>query len=169
MRERYRCVARRPFLCRCAARRLVPTRCPVGFLTRVAAVPGDLALRAHFEFLLWAHNLAPVVLAKRSPLQRFSAKPVKHVDCMSPLPQPMHHAGQDIRGDVVTLHVPSRHGDPGGLPHMPNLAGVGLIHVHVSGEFQASVSVAVLAGVAVLGGLAPPLYRLPLAPRDAAP
>jgi len=46
---------------------------------------------------------------------------------------------------------------------MPNLAGVGLVSVHVTGEVQARV------GAAVLGGLARPLQRLPLAARDAAP
>jgi hypothetical protein len=39
----------------------------------------------------------------------------------------MHHTGQDIRGDVVSLHYPNRRGDTAGLTHMPNLAGVGTI------------------------------------------
>jgi hypothetical protein len=36
----------------------MPTRCPVLFLTRVATVPGGLALRANFEVLTMALNLA---------------------------------------------------------------------------------------------------------------
>ena len=55
------------------ARRLVPTRRPVLFLARAAAISGGLALRANFEVLQKAHNLAPVVPAIRRPLQRFSA------------------------------------------------------------------------------------------------
>jgi hypothetical protein len=39
-------------------RRLVPTRCPVLLLARVAAVAGGLALRAHLEVLSMADNLA---------------------------------------------------------------------------------------------------------------
>jgi len=45
---------------------------------------------------------------------------------------------------------------------MPNLAGVGIVSVHGSGELQARF------GDAVLGGLAPTLLRPPLASRDAA-
>ena len=44
------------FIFGCATRLLVPTRCPVLSLTRVAAVPGVLALRANFEVLPLAHN-----------------------------------------------------------------------------------------------------------------
>ena len=51
------------FSFKCATRQLVPTRSPVLFLTRGAAVPGGLALRAHFEVHQTAHNLAPVVEA----------------------------------------------------------------------------------------------------------
>ena len=39
------------FTYECAARRLVPTRCPVHFLTISATVSGSLALRANFEVL----------------------------------------------------------------------------------------------------------------------
>ena len=49
---------------------------------------------------------------------------------MPPFLQPMHRAGQDIPRDVVTLDPPSRRaqrGDPGGLPHKPDLAGVGMV------------------------------------------
>jgi hypothetical protein len=56
--------------CICATRHLVPTRIPVLFLTRVAAVPGGLALRANFEVLQMSHNLARFVEAVLSPLQR---------------------------------------------------------------------------------------------------
>ena len=45
----------------------------------------------------------------------------------------LYHATQDIRRDVVALHDPSRRGDPGGLIHMPNLAGVGLVSVYFTG------------------------------------
>ena len=128
---------------------LVPTSSPVLFLTRVAAVPSGLALRANREVLQKAHNLAPVVAAILSPLQRCSAKPDELVDCiMCPLMQPMHHADQNIQGDVVALHDLSRQGDPGGLPNVPNLAGVGHVFVHARSEFQARF------GVAILGGLA---------------
>jgi len=75
----------------------------------------------------------------------------------------MYNAGQDIGGDVVPLHDPSRRGDPGGLPNRPNLAGVRKVQVHVCGESIARVD---LAG---LGGVARPLHRPPLARRDAAP
>ena len=75
----------------------------------------------------------------------------------------MYHAGQDIRGNVVPIHDPSGRGRPGGIPHMPNLAGVGVVSVHVIGETQACV------GDAVLGGLAQPFVRPPLAARDSAP
>jgi hypothetical protein len=105
------------------------------FLTCVAAVPGLLALRANFEVLQKAHNFATVVDAIITPHQRFSAKLVEHVGwLMSPLSQPVYHAGQDMGGDVVTLHDPSRRGDPGAPPYMTNLAGVWTVHVHVSGE-----------------------------------
>ena len=53
----------------CATHFLVP-RMPVLFLTRVAAVSGDLALRANLEVLHMAHKLAPLVNAIYSPLQR---------------------------------------------------------------------------------------------------
>ena len=80
---------RRLRVSKCAACRLVPNRIPIHFLTRVAAVPGGLALRATFEVLQKAHNLAPVVDAIRSPLERFSAELVEHVDCiMYPLRNP---------------------------------------------------------------------------------
>ena len=62
--------------CRCATCRLVPTRCPVLFLTRGAAVPGGLALRADFEILQYTDNLAPVVAAIIAPFQRCLAAPV---------------------------------------------------------------------------------------------
>jgi len=147
-----------------AARLLVPTRRPVLFLARIAAIPGGLAFWANFEVLQLSQNLAPVVAAIPSPLQCFSAEQLQlGYYIMSPLPQPVHHAGQDIRGDVVTLHDSSRRGDPGGLHHMPNLAGIGAIHVHVGGEVLAR------SGVAKFRGLAKPLYRLPLAARDAMP
>jgi hypothetical protein len=74
----------------------------------------------------------------------------------------MYHAGQDIWGDIMPLYGLSRRGDPGGLPNMPNLAGVWNVHVHANCELQARV------GEAIFGGLAPPLLRLPLAARDAA-
>jgi hypothetical protein len=84
-----------------------------------------LALRANLEVLQKAHNLAPFVDAIRSPFQRASAYNVEHVDLIvSPFMQPMYYAGKDVRGDVVPLHGLGRCGDPGGLPHMPNLAGV---------------------------------------------
>ena len=148
--------------CGCATRFLVPTRCPVLLLTRGAAVPGFLALRANLEVLQKAHDLAPLVEAILSPLQRFFTKPFEPCSIMSPLPQPMNHAGQDIQGDVMALHETSQRGDPGGLPHVPNLAGVGMVTVHEIGELQAS------GGGAILGCLAPPLHRPPLAPRYAA-
>ena len=98
------------------------------FLTRGAAVPGGLALRANFEVLQKAQNLASFVAAKRSPLQRSYTKHIDDInDIMTPLPQPLYHACQDIRGDVVTLCDPSRRGDPGGLPHKPSDAGVGKV------------------------------------------
>jgi hypothetical protein len=50
------------------------------FLTRVATVPGGLALRANLELLQMAHNLAPFNAAILPPLQRFSAKLVEHFD-----------------------------------------------------------------------------------------
>ena len=72
--------------------------------------------------------------------------------------------GQDVRGDVVvSFYDLSRFGGAGGLPYVPNLAGVGLVSVHASVECQASI------GVAVIGGLAPPSHRHLLAPRDAVP
>ena len=46
----------------------------------------------------------------------------------------MYHAGQNISGDVVPLRDPSRRCDPSGLPHMPNLAGVGPVSVHAISE-----------------------------------
>jgi hypothetical protein len=39
------------------------------FLTRVATIPGGLALRAHFEVLQKAHDLATFVVAIHAPLQ----------------------------------------------------------------------------------------------------
>jgi len=146
----------------------VPARSPVLFLTRGAAVPGGLALRANFEILQMAHNLAPLVAAKSTPVQRLYAEPFEEADyimlpCRAPRPRPIYHAGQDIRGDFVPGHDASRHGDPGGLPHVPNLAGVWLVYVHASGESQARV------GFSVLGSLAQPLRRPPLTARDAAP
>jgi len=62
------------FSIECATRQLVPTRGPVLFLTRVAAVPGVLTLRANFEVLQKAHNLAPFVLAILSTHQGCSAE-----------------------------------------------------------------------------------------------
>jgi hypothetical protein len=56
----------------CATRLLVPTYCPVLFLTRVAAVPRAFALRADFEVLKMAQNLAPGVEAISRSLQRDS-------------------------------------------------------------------------------------------------
>jgi hypothetical protein len=111
----------------------VPARSPILILARCAAVPGDLALRANLEVLQRAHNLAPVVVAILIPHQRLSANFVEHSEwitlpCNAPLPQPIYNAGQDIRGDFVTFHDPSRRGDPGGFPHVPNLAGVGEVH-----------------------------------------
>jgi hypothetical protein len=83
-----------------------------------------------------AHNLAPIVVAIPTPLQQFSAEMLEHVDwIMTPLTQPMHHAGQDIRGYVVPLHDLSRRGDPGGLPNVPNLAGIWNVQVHATSEF----------------------------------
>jgi len=116
-------------ICECATRRLVPTRGPVLFLTRIAAVPGGLALRANLEVFEMAHDLAPFVLAILISLNRHSTKLVEFchpVDwIMPPLPQPIQHVGQDILRDVVTLHDPSRRGHTGGLPNMSNLAAVG--------------------------------------------
>ena len=60
-------------MCESATLFLVPTRIPVLILTRGAAVPSCLALRADFEVLQMAHNLAPVVVTKLSPLQRYCA------------------------------------------------------------------------------------------------
>ena len=57
----------------------MPTRCPVVFLTRIAAVPGAFALRANSEVLQMSHNLAPVIAAIRRPLQRYSAALVELV------------------------------------------------------------------------------------------
>ena len=153
----------RYFACECATHRLVPTGGPVLFLTRGATVPGVPALRANFEILQMAHNLAPLVEAKLSPLHRCSAHQVEPADWITPpLPQPMYHVGQNIRGDVVALHEASRLGDPGGLRHVPDLTGVGLISIHVIGEVQARV------GEAVLGSLTYPPRRHLLTTRDAA-
>jgi hypothetical protein len=138
----------------------VPTRIPVLFLTRVAAVPGGLALRANFEVLWLAQNLTPFVAAKLTPL------PSLCTDTSNGLWPPfrnLYHAGQDIGGNVVPLHKLSRRRDTHGIPHMPNLTGVGVISVHAKGESRACVVVAILCG------LAQPLQRPPLAPRDAAP
>jgi len=66
-----RCNAAAKLVYSCAACRLVPTRSPVGFLTRV---PGGLALRANLEVLQKAHNFATVVATILSPIQRFYAK-----------------------------------------------------------------------------------------------
>jgi hypothetical protein len=63
----------------------------------------------------------------------------------------------------MSLHDPSRRDYPGGLHHVPNLAGVGKVCVHVLGETLA------LDGFAILGGLAYPLLGLPFATLDAAP
>ncbi len=82
---------------------------------------------------------------------------------MTPLPQPMYHACQDIWEYVVPLYDLSRCGEAGGLPYVPNLAGVGLVSVHASAECQAPI------GVAIIGGLAPPSHRHLLAQRDAVP
>jgi hypothetical protein len=122
---------------------------PVLFLARIGTVPGDLAPRAHFEVLQIAHNLAPVVDAIPTPLHRENAKRFEKrfekveriaLPCYAPLLQPIYHALEDLRGDVVTLHVPSRHGDTSGLHlHMPNLAGVGNVCVHIAGESQAQI------------------------------
>jgi hypothetical protein len=68
---------------------------------------------------------------------------------MPPLPQPMNHFGRDIRGNVVTLHDPSRCGDAGGFPHTPDLAEVWLVSVHAGGESEARVGVAVLGGLRI--------------------
>ena len=73
---------------------------------------------------------------------------------MPPVSQPMYHDGRDVQGDVVPLRDPSRRGDPGGLPHVPNLADVGLASVHLSDDSQARLGEA---------------QRLLLAMRDAAP
>jgi hypothetical protein len=108
----------------CATRRLVPTRCPVRFLTCVAAIPGGLALRANLEVFQKAHDRTPVVATIITPLQRDVTEPVDWI--MTPLLQPMYHAGQDIRGDIVPVHDLSRCGaPPSGIHHMPNFAGVG--------------------------------------------
>ena len=148
-----------------ATRFLMPTRSPVLFLTRGAAVPVDLALRANLEVLQLAHNLAPVVAAIFVTLQRCSAKRGECACWILPRQlQPMNHARQGIRGNVVkNLHVSDRRGDSGGLPHLPNLAGVRIVQVYARGEFQARPL------EAVLGGLAQALHRQPLATRDAAP
>jgi len=78
---------------------------------------------------------------------------------MPPLPQPMYHARQNIWGNFVSLrecseifpsirqkYLPPR-GGPGGLPHMPNLAGVGQVCVHVRGESQVRFRAAVPAPI----------------------
>jgi hypothetical protein len=44
------------------------------FLTLRTAVPGGLALRANLEVLQMAHNLAPIVEAISTTLQRLSAE-----------------------------------------------------------------------------------------------
>ena len=61
----------------------------------------------------------------------------------------------------MALHEPSRHSNPGDVLNLPNLAGVGIVSVYATGESQARV------GMAALSGLAHPLHRPPLAPRDA--
>jgi hypothetical protein len=115
-----------------------------------------------------AYTVAPVVVAIWSPLQRCSAKRFEIIKytgspCNAPLPQPMYHARQDLRGDVVTLDVRSRHGDTSDLHlHMPNLAGVETVSLHIAGEFHARLD------GALVGSLAEPLHRPPLAARDAA-
>jgi len=88
-------------MCSCAARHLVPARCPVLFLTHVATIPGGLALRANLEVFQKALDLAPVVDAIRTALQRLSAELGELVDCnVTPLPQPniprwsRHQAGR---------------------------------------------------------------------------
>jgi hypothetical protein len=76
----------------------------------------------------------------------------------------MDHAGEDIRGNVMkTLYVSDRRDDPGGLPNKPNLAGVGLIHVHDSCKFNVRVD------LAKVGGCAETLHRPPFAARDTEP
>ena len=79
-------------------------------MARVAAVPGGLALRANFELLQKAHDLAPIVIAIVRPLQRFSAEIVELVErilslCPALFPQPIYHGSQNIRGDVVALYA----------------------------------------------------------------
>ena len=104
------------------------THCPVLFLARIAAVPVGLALRANLEVLQMANNLAPDVAAIHISLQQFSAKLVEFVDWIpTPLLQPVHHAGQDIRGNLVNPQDPSRRRVPRGIPYVPNLTGVGTV------------------------------------------
>jgi len=70
--------------------RLVPTRCPILFLTRTATVAGGLALRAHLEVLQVADHHAPGVLTVLTPFQRSLAEYVEVERLvMTPLPQPV--------------------------------------------------------------------------------
>ena len=129
-----------------------------------ASVPGVPALRANFEVLQMARNLAVFVEAILNPLHRSTATPLEFSEyIMPPLGQPIDHAVQNIQGDIVTIHDPSRRDRPGGLPHMPSLAGVWKICIHADGESQARPS------MVKLGGLAAPFNRPPLATRDTAP
>jgi len=61
----------------CATRRLVPARIPILCLTRVAAVPDGPALRAHFEVLQLALDLAPVVAAIHRSVHLLTTQPVE--------------------------------------------------------------------------------------------
>jgi hypothetical protein len=75
-----------------------------------------------------AHNLAPFVEAIVVPLQRPDTEHAELVNwIMPPIPQPIYQAGQYIRGDIVALRDTNRRGNPDGLLHTPNLAGVGLV------------------------------------------
>jgi hypothetical protein len=75
-------------------------------------VPVGLALRANFEVLQVAHNLAPFVETILTPLHRFFAKGVElgaYIILSHPhLLQPVNHAGQDIRGVAARVEFESR-------------------------------------------------------------
>jgi hypothetical protein len=58
----------------------MPARIPVLFLTRVAAVPGVLALRANLEVLRMAQNLASMVPTIIGPFERGFTKPSELAD-----------------------------------------------------------------------------------------